>query len=59
MDTLKPGFEGERRPKNKMTLLIALIYALTCPQNIFTQGRVNVFDKYLHWPRVSVKSLDE
>ncbi len=30
MDTLKGGFEGERRPKDKVTLWITLVYIYTC-----------------------------
>ncbi len=49
-------FEGQRRPQNNVTLWMTLVYTFTCPK-IFTQGRVSVFDKYLHWPCVSVKKL--
>jgi hypothetical protein len=48
---LKEGW-GERRPKDKVTLQIILV--VTHPKT-FTWGRVSVCDKYLHWPRVSVK----
>ncbi len=37
----------------KMTLRITLVYTPTCSKT-FTQGHVNVFDKYLHKPQVSV-----
>jgi len=49
MDTPKEGFEGERRPKDKVILWITLVYTLTltCPKT-FTWGHLNVFDKYLH-----------
>jgi hypothetical protein len=51
-------FEGERMPKDKVTLWITLIYTLilTHPKT-FTEGRVNVFDKYLHWLGVNVKEI--
>jgi len=59
MDTLKEGFEGENKLKDKVILWITLIntFTLTCPKT-FTWGYVS--DKYLHWPRVSVNliSLD-
>jgi len=32
------------------------IYSFTLPKT-FTKGRVSVFDKYLHWPCVSVKKI--
>ncbi len=47
MDTPKEGFEGEKKPKNKVILWITLVYTLTCPKT-FTWGHLNVFDKYLH-----------
>ncbi len=37
----------------KLTLWITLVYSPTCSKT-FTQGHVNVFDKYLHKPRVRV-----
>jgi hypothetical protein len=46
MDTLERRVWGEKRPKYRVTLQIILV---------FTQGCVIVFDKYLHWPHVSVK----
>jgi hypothetical protein len=54
MNTPERRVWGERRPKAKETLQIILVFTLTCPKTL-TQGRVSVFDKYLHWPRVSVK----
>jgi hypothetical protein len=46
---------GERRPKDKVTLQIILIFTLTLTHpKTFTYGCVSVFDKYLHWPYVSV-----
>jgi hypothetical protein len=48
---------GERRPKDRLTLQIILVFTLTCLET-FTCGRVSVFDKYLHWPCVSVKKLE-
>ncbi len=44
----------ERRLKDRVTLQIILVFTLTHPKT-FTQDRVSVFDKYLHWPQVSVK----
>jgi len=38
---------GEGRPKDRVSLQIILVFTLTCPKP-FTQGRVRVFDKYLH-----------
>ncbi len=48
---MKEGFGGERRPKDRVTLQIILVFTLTLPKT-FTQGRVSVHDKYLHWPSV-------
>jgi hypothetical protein len=55
MDTLERRVWGERRPKNMVTLQIILVFTftLTCPKT-FTQGRVNVFDKYSYSFRVNV-----
>jgi len=53
MDTVKEGFGGERRPKDRVTLQIILVFTLSHLKP-FTQGRVSVCDKYLHWPHVSV-----
>jgi hypothetical protein len=53
MDTTLRRFGGERRPKDKVTLQIILGFTLTLPKT-FTQGRVSVCDKYLHWPCISV-----
>jgi hypothetical protein len=55
MDTLEGRVWGERRPKDKVTLQIILVFTLTCPKT-FTWSRVSVFDRYLHWPRVRVKN---
>ncbi len=32
---------------------IISVFTITLPET-FTQGRVSAFDKYLHWPHVSV-----
>jgi hypothetical protein len=56
MDTPVSRVWGERRRKDRMTLQIILAFTLTCPKT-FTQDRVSVFDKYLHWPCVSVKVI--
>jgi hypothetical protein len=53
MDTPEKMVWGERRPKDKVTLQIILVLTLTCPKT-FTRGHVNVCDKYLHWPHVSL-----
>jgi hypothetical protein len=53
---LKEGFGVERRPKDRVTLQIILVFTLTHPKT-FTRGRVSVCDKYLHWPHVSVKII--
>jgi hypothetical protein len=50
---LEEGFGGEKRPKDRVTLQIILEFTLSDPQNIYL-GHVCVFDKYLHWPPVSV-----
>jgi hypothetical protein len=49
----------ERRPKDRVTLQLILVFTLTVthPKTV-TLGCVSVCDKYLHWPRVSVKNLD-
>ncbi len=54
MDTLERRVWGERRPKDRVTLQIILVLTFTCPKS-FIQGRVCVFDKYLHWPCASVR----
>ncbi len=51
---LRKGFGGERLPKDD-DLQIILVLRHTHPRT-FTQGHVNVFDKYLHWPQASVKN---
>jgi hypothetical protein len=58
MDTPERRVWGERRPKDKLTLQIILVFTLTSPKT-FTWGHVSVFDRYLHWPRanVSVKNI--
>jgi len=50
MDTPKRRVWGERRPKDRVTLQIILVFT-------FTPRLVCVYDKYLHWPRVSVKKI--
>jgi hypothetical protein len=62
MDRLNERFDGEKRPKDKVTLWVTLVYTLTftCPKT-FTLGHVNVSKKnYIHANNVSVnvKSLD-
>jgi hypothetical protein len=49
MDTPERRVWGERRPKDRVTLQIILVFTLTCPKHL------SVFDKYLHWISVSVK----
>jgi hypothetical protein len=51
MDTLERRVWGARRPKDNMTLQIIIVFTFMCPKT-FTW--LSVFDKYLHWPRVSV-----
>jgi hypothetical protein len=51
--TSSEEFEGERRPKDKVTLGITLVYTLTRPKT-FTHDHVSVFDKYLHWPHLNI-----
>jgi hypothetical protein len=48
---------GEKRTKERVTLQIILVFTFTRLKT-FTQGRVSVFDKYLHWPRVSVNKFE-
>jgi hypothetical protein len=55
VDTHVTRVWGERRRKDRVTLQIILAFTLTCPKT-FTQDPVSVFDKYLHWPCVSVKN---
>jgi hypothetical protein len=61
MDTPERRVWGERRPKDRVTLQIILVFThtFTRPKTI-TQGLGSVFDKYLHCIRisVSVKKLD-
>jgi hypothetical protein len=47
MDTPGRKVWGERRPKDKVTLQIILVFTLTHPKT-FTLGRVSVCNKYLH-----------
>jgi hypothetical protein len=53
MDTPERRVWGERRPKDKVTLQIILVFTLTRFKT-FTWGCVSVFDKYFHWPCLSV-----
>jgi hypothetical protein len=53
MDTPERRVWGERRPRDKVTLQIILVFTFIHPKT-FTRGHASVFDKYLHWPRVSV-----
>jgi hypothetical protein len=53
MDTPERRVWGERRPKDKVTVQIILVFTLTLPKTL-TQGDVSVCDKYLHSPHVSV-----
>ncbi len=57
MDTHERRVWGEKSPKDRVTLQIILVFTLTGPKT-FTQSRVSVFDKYLHWPCASVKNLN-
>jgi hypothetical protein len=50
---VEEGFGGEKSPKRQGEFTNNFrIYTYT-PQNIY-MGHVSVFDKYLHWPPVSV-----
>jgi hypothetical protein len=52
MDTPERMVWGERRPKDRATLQIILVFTLTHPKT-FIWGCVCVFDKYLYWPCVN------
>jgi hypothetical protein len=55
VDTPERRVWGERRPKDRVTLQIILVFTRTFTRpKTFTQGRGSVFDKYLHWPHVNV-----
>jgi hypothetical protein len=54
MDTPERRVWGERRPKHRVTLQIILVFTLTHLKTV-TRGCVSICDKYLHWPRVSVR----
>jgi hypothetical protein len=56
MDTLERRVWGERRPKDMAALQIIVVFTVTRPKTS-TWGCVRVCDKYLHWPRVSVKNI--
>jgi len=45
MDTPERRVWGERRPKDRVTLQVILVFTLKCPQT-FTWGYVSVFEKY-------------
>jgi len=47
MDTHERRVWGERRPKDRVTLEIILVFTLTCLKT-FTNGCVSVFDTYLY-----------
>jgi hypothetical protein len=42
MDTRERRVWDERRPKDRLTLQIILVFTLTCPKT-FTKGHVSVF----------------
>jgi len=55
MDTPERRIWGERRPRDRVTSQIILVFPLTLACfRTFTQDRVSVFGKYLHWPCVNV-----
>jgi len=56
MDTLQERYEGERRPKDKVTLWNLSIYTYMS-QNNYTRS-CKCKNKYIHINNVSVKSLD-
>ncbi len=49
---LKKGFEGKRRPKERVNLQIVLVFTFTRLKTC-TYAHLHVFDKYLHWSCVS------
>ncbi len=53
MGTRKEGLDSEKRPNDRVTLWLILIYTLTRPKT-FTQGHISVLEKYLHWPCVKI-----
>jgi len=58
MDTPERRVRGERRPKDRLAVQIILIFTFTPTHpKPFTGGHVSLFDKYLHWPHVSVKNI--
>jgi hypothetical protein len=46
---------GERRPKGRVTLQII---SVTTHPKTFTGAHVSAFNKYLHWPLVSVSVIN-
>jgi hypothetical protein len=55
MDTRERRVWGASRSKDRVTLQTILVFALTLMRSkTFKGDRVIVFDKYLHWPSVSV-----
>ncbi len=56
MDTPERRVWGERRPKDRVSLQIILVFTQTRPKTC-TGGLVSVCDKYLRWPCVRVKNL--
>jgi hypothetical protein len=55
-DTPERRVWDERRPKRQVEFTNNSSIYTYMPQTIYT-GRVSVFDKCLHWPRVSVKKI--
>jgi hypothetical protein len=55
MDTRERRVWGASRSKERVTLQTILVFTLTLTRSkTFKRDRVSVFDKYLHWPSVSV-----
>jgi hypothetical protein len=55
MDTRERRVWGASRSKERVTLQTILVFTLTLTRSkTFKLDRVSVFDKYLHWPSVSV-----
>ncbi len=53
MDTRERRVWGASRSKDRVNLQTILVFTLTRSKT-FKRDRVSVFDKYLHWPSISV-----
>jgi hypothetical protein len=54
---LKEGFGVKKGGPKTLQIILVFTLTFTHPKTV-TLGCVSVRDKYLHWPRVSVKNLD-